>query len=72
MGEIGVAVVVARETAEPPTLDELRSFAGEHISSYKLPEAIRLVDELPLTAGQKVDRRGLANNEATHAIADAR
>ena len=29
MGEIGVAVVVARDPSEPPTLDELRAYGGE-------------------------------------------
>jgi len=57
MGEIGVAVVVADE---PPTLDALRTFAQDRLARYKLPEAITVVDALPLTAGDKVDRRALA------------
>ena len=59
MGEIGVAVVVADE-GEPPTLDALRTFAQDRLARYKLPEAITAVDALPLTAGDKVDRRALA------------
>jgi acyl-CoA synthetase (AMP-forming)/AMP-acid ligase II len=60
MGEIGVAVVVARDRAAPPTLETLRDFATERLAAYKLPEAILTVDELPLTAGEKLDRRVLA------------
>ena len=64
MGEIGVAVVVPRDIGDPPTLDELRSFARARLSAHKLPEALRLVVELPLTTGQKVDRKALAAHEA--------
>lgn len=63
LGEIGVAVVVPADPARPPTLDDLRSFAAQRLAGYKLPEAIRLVDELPLTSMQKVDRRALAERE---------
>ena len=59
MGETGVAVVVPRDPAGPPSLDELRAHAAGRIASYKLPEAIVVVDELPLTAMGKIDRRGL-------------
>jgi acyl-CoA synthetase (AMP-forming)/AMP-acid ligase II len=58
MGEIGVAVIVP--TADrAPSLDGLRAFARDRLASYKLPEAIVAVDGLPLTAGDKVDRRAL-------------
>jgi acyl-CoA synthetase (AMP-forming)/AMP-acid ligase II len=60
MGEIGVAVVVPRDLAHPPALTTLRDFAGPELAAYKLPEAIEIVDALPLTAGDKVDRRVLA------------
>jgi fatty-acyl-CoA synthase len=74
MGEIGVAVVVARQPGAPPTLDDLRTFAADRLAPYKLPEALRVVDVLPLTAMQKVDRQALAAHEAHRpaAAADAR
>ena len=59
MGEVGVAVVVPRDPADPPTLDELRTYGRERLVGGKLPEAVRFVDELPLTAMQKVDRTAL-------------
>jgi len=65
MGELGVAVVVPADRAAPPTLDDLRAFAAERLAPYKLPEALRVVDELPLTAMQKIDRAALAAHEAS-------
>ncbi|MFL6239859.1 MAG: class I adenylate-forming enzyme family protein [Actinomycetes bacterium] len=57
MGEIGVAVVVPE--GAPPELDALREYGAERLAAYKLPEDIRCVEELPLTAGDKVDRKAL-------------
>jgi acyl-CoA synthetase (AMP-forming)/AMP-acid ligase II len=67
MGEIGVAAVVPRDRAVPPTLDALRSFATDRVAAYKLPEAIAVVDALPLTAMEKVDRAALARTVNDHA-----
>ncbi|GIU88133.1 MAG: long-chain-fatty-acid--CoA ligase [Acidimicrobiia bacterium] len=64
MGEIGVAVVVPRDPARPPGLAELRRYGEPHLAAYKLPEALHVVDALPLTAGEKVDRRALADEVA--------
>jgi acyl-CoA synthetase (AMP-forming)/AMP-acid ligase II len=64
MGEIGVAVIVAREQASAPSLASVREFARPHVAAYKLPEALHVVDALPLTAGDKVDRRALAEQIA--------
>ncbi|MFN8016577.1 MAG: hypothetical protein U0P45_00485 [Acidimicrobiales bacterium] len=59
LGEVGVAVVVPADPAAPPTLEELRAFAKGTLAHHKLPEGLLVVDELPLTAMQKVDRRRL-------------
>lgn len=59
MGEIGVAVVVAAP-GRAPTLDDLREFAADRLARWKLPEALVVVDELPLTPSQKLDRTALA------------
>ena len=45
--------------AAPPSLDELRSFAGAQLAHHKLPEGVCVVDALPLTPMEKVDRRAL-------------
>lgn len=60
MGEIGVAFVVARDPAVPVGLAALRDFGSDRLGHYKLPERVHIVDALPLTAGEKVDRRALA------------
>ena len=59
MGEIGIAVVVPTDPAAPPSLDELRSFAGAQLAHHKLPEGVCVVDALPLTPMEKVDRRAV-------------
>jgi acyl-CoA synthetase (AMP-forming)/AMP-acid ligase II len=64
MGELGVAVVVPLDPAAPPSLEDLRGHGDGRLARYKLPEAIRLVEEIPLTPMQKVDRRALAAREA--------
>jgi acyl-CoA synthetase (AMP-forming)/AMP-acid ligase II len=61
MGEVGVAVVVARDAERPPSLDDLRAHAASQLAAYKLPEAIHVIETLPLTAMEKVDRRALSS-----------
>jgi len=62
MGEVGVAVVVPAEGAGAPPLAELRAFARDDLAAYKLPEDLHVVEALPLTAGDKVDRRVLTES----------
>jgi non-ribosomal peptide synthetase component E (peptide arylation enzyme) len=40
-------------------LADLRAYAGDRLAAYKLPEDLRVVESLPLTAAEKVDRRAL-------------
>jgi len=59
LGEIGVAVVVAAAGAEPE-LGALRAHCATRLSDYKAPDALVVVDELPLTPMMKVDSGRLA------------
>ncbi len=59
MGERGVAVVVPADPQRPPSLASLRAFLDGRLAAYKLPEDIRLMDTLPLTAMDKLDRSAL-------------
>lgn len=59
MGEVGVAVVVPADPKRPPTLAEVRAFLEPRLARYKLPEGLSVVDALPLTPMQKIDRRAL-------------
>jgi acyl-CoA synthetase (AMP-forming)/AMP-acid ligase II len=59
IGEIGVAFVVPRDSADPPTLAELRAHVSAELADYKAPDELLMVDELPLTAMLKPDRVAL-------------
>jgi O-succinylbenzoic acid--CoA ligase len=52
-----VAVVVPRDGSTPPSLDELRAFARDHLAAAELPRELRLVDAIPRDSGGKVLRR---------------
>jgi O-succinylbenzoic acid--CoA ligase len=56
-GERVVAFVVAADPARPPTLDELRGFARDHLAAAKAPRQLVLVERVPRTASGKVLRR---------------
>lgn len=60
LGEIGIAFVVPTDPDDPPSLEELRELAVARLASYKAPDALVLLDELPLTAMSKIDKRALA------------
>lgn len=61
VGERACAVVVPRQPADPPTLQELTTFlAAKELSRRKLPERLAVVDELPTTASGKVQKHLLA------------
>jgi acyl-CoA synthetase (AMP-forming)/AMP-acid ligase II len=67
LGEVGVAFVVPSASREPggmppvvPPPAELRAYCAERLADYKAPDALVLLDELPLTAMMKVDKRSLA------------
>jgi O-succinylbenzoic acid--CoA ligase len=56
-GERVVAFVVPVDARRPPSLDALRSFGGEQLSSAKLPRELRIVEEIPRSSGGKALRR---------------
>ena len=59
LGEVGVAVVVAQPGSRPE-LAELRTHCARQLSDYKAPDALVMVEELPLTPMMKVDPVRLA------------
>ena len=59
MGELGVAVIVPVDPIDPPTLEQLLEFAHDRLARWKHPEAVVIVDELPLTSVSKPDRSAL-------------
>jgi acyl-CoA synthetase (AMP-forming)/AMP-acid ligase II len=59
LGEVGVAVVVAAPGARPD-LASLRAHCSLELADYKAPDALVVVDEIPLTPMMKVDPVRLA------------
>ncbi len=59
LGEIGVAIVVV-DGAVAPGLEDLRAHCSRSLSDYKSPDALVIVDEIPLTPMMKVDPTRLA------------
>ena len=58
LGEIGVAFVVPAPGATPD-LAELRTWCRDRLSDYKAPDRLVIVDDLPVTAMMKIDKRAL-------------
>jgi len=56
LGELGLAMVCAQEPKDPPLLEELREHGRQLIAQYKLPDLLVIVDALPLSSAQKIDR----------------
>jgi acyl-CoA synthetase (AMP-forming)/AMP-acid ligase II len=72
LGEIGTAVVVPAPGAPAPDLGELRSLCSSRLADYKAPDRLLIVDQLPLTAMAKVDRRALSARLAATATPNAK
>jgi len=70
LGEVGIAFVVPAEGAERSELDSdrLRAWCRERIADYKAPDRVAIVDDLPVTAMMKVDKRAL--EELAHKMGD--
>ncbi len=53
-----IAYLVNRENAKP-SVEELRGFLKQKLPEYMLPSTFVMLDDLPLTANGKIDRRAL-------------
>ena len=65
-GEIGWAFVVPRDPSDAPTLEELRAFVGEELASFKRPDGLTLLEQMPLTPMFKPDKRALRASFEEH------
>ena len=54
-GEVGCATVSLNKGAQL-TAEDLRAFLREHLTHYKVPKKIEIVDELPKTPAGKIKR----------------
>jgi len=60
LGEIGAAVIVPVPGVPVPDLGALRALCSARLADYKAPDRLVVVDQLPLTAMAKVDKRALS------------
>ena len=54
-----VAVIVARDPAAPPTLDDLHEFLDGRVARWWYPDAVAVVDEIAKTSVGKLDKKVL-------------
>ncbi len=52
-----VAVLVATDPADPPTLEDVREFLLDRVAKWWLPDAIELMAEIPKTSVGKLDKK---------------
>jgi fatty-acyl-CoA synthase len=56
MGEEVAAWIQLRDSATPPTEDELRTFCRERLAHFKVPRYWKFVDEFPMTVTGKIQK----------------
>lgn len=59
LGAVPVAAVELHQGAPRPTEDELLALARQHLVSYQIPVALKIVDSLPRTPSLKVSQPGV-------------
>ncbi|HKR14513.1 MAG TPA: amino acid adenylation domain-containing protein, partial [Pyrinomonadaceae bacterium] len=64
-----VAYVVL-QAEQPPSVGDLRAFLQRRLPEYMVPAGIMAIDEMPLTANGKVDRRALPGMTAVASEAE--
>jgi acyl-CoA synthetase (AMP-forming)/AMP-acid ligase II len=74
LGEVGVAFVVPVPGSAAGAMDlgALRSHCAAALADYKAPDALVVVDALPLTPMMKIDKRALAGRAAEAAASRPR
>jgi crotonobetaine/carnitine-CoA ligase len=65
--EVPVAFVVARDPADPPSVESLQAWCEERLSKPKRPREFTLLDELPRTSVGKIRKFLLADRAASQA-----
>lgn len=53
-GEEVLACVIARDPADPPTLDDVRAFCEGQLAHYKIPARVEVLVSFPMTVSGKV------------------
>jgi len=50
------AIIEPTDPADPPTFDDVRSYAKSRMLTYKVPKSIELIPQIPRSAATKVNR----------------
>ena len=53
------AIIEAADPSDPPTFEEVRAYAKDRLSPYKVPKSIEIIDAIPRSAATKVNRGAL-------------
>lgn len=64
-GETPVAIIVAADAADAPSLTEVQEFLSDRLASFKKPTRLEVVDELPRNASGKLLKYQLREQYAT-------
>lgn len=64
--------IVPRDPSDPPALNEIHAMMLEHVAKWQLPDAMELVEDLPLTATGKVSKLTLRRQFADYVLPDER
>lgn len=62
------AYIVAEDEKTIPPIDELRQYLGQHLPNYMIPNAFVTLDEIPMSANGKADRKALPEPDASHSV----
>lgn len=66
-----IIVVVPNDPQDPPSLDDLHGLMSEHVAKWQLPDAMELIEDLPLTATGKVSKLTLRQKFDGYVLPDA-
>jgi bile acid-coenzyme A ligase len=53
------AIIQPADPTDPPTLEEVRTYAKARLHPFKVPKSVEIVDSLPRSAATKVNRGAL-------------
>ncbi|NMH96253.1 long-chain-fatty-acid--CoA ligase [Pseudonocardia acidicola] len=67
-GETPLAIIVAADPADPPTMAVIEAYCREHLASYKRPREIAIVEALPRNASGKVLKTQLRAERAAGSL----
>jgi amino acid adenylation domain-containing protein len=70
-GDLQLAAYVVGRNGTPPDTNQLRIFLGEQLPEYMVPAVFVVLDAMPLTSSDKLDRRALPKPDWGRSTSDA-